>query len=132
MAVIKYAKRRGRLECQSIAAKSGEHFLELSFEERLEGAVKLFNSIKKIDGKSCIFDTGALEDGFYYPLLYLKASIVELEGFEVKCGKINLIPKNDAYVRLISGEIEELRRELSGLKETLKIHDEKINGHPIF
>jgi len=130
--VIRYARRRGRLECVSLSAKAVDGDTEFRFEESISGALEVFNVTKKIDGKSCVFNTGTLEDGFYYPKIYLEASIIELEGFEISNGKIKLIPKNDEYVRLLSAEIEALRRECAKMKDELLAHDKKINGNPIF
>ena len=132
MNIIHYVRRRGRLEYEQIHESIGEKSTELRFSEELEGSIKLGGFLKKISGKACIFDTGSLKDGFYFPTLYLKGSVIELEGFEIRGARLRPIPKNDAYVRRLSSEIEAIRRELSDIREALSSHDEKINGHPIF
>ncbi len=131
MNVIYYKRRRGELECEKITVKNGDG-IELHFEEKIKGSVRLGALLVKIDGKSCFFNTGALEDGIYKPVIYLSGAIIEPEAFEVSDGAARLIPKNDAYVRELSRELEALRHETAKIKEKLREHDEKINGNPIF
>jgi hypothetical protein len=130
--VIHYVRRRGALECDRISHDESGEGIELRFEDSIFGAIKLGNCTKKIAGKSCLFDTGRLKDGIYRPKIYLSESLVEPEGFEISGGAIKLIPKDDDYIRALSREAEALRREITKIKETLSIFDEKINGHPIF
>ena len=132
MNVIIYARRHGSLECDEIRQDFESPETELRFDEKLCGTLKLGPVTKKIDGNSCFFNTGSLEDGIYQPKIYLSGYIIEPESFEVKSGAPKLLPKNDEYVRTLSRELESLRRELSGIKERLSDFDEKINGHPIF
>ena len=131
MTTVYYKRRRGRLECDNVKIDSGDG-LKLRFEDSLEGNVRLGAYLKKIEGNSCIFDTGALEDGIYTPKIYLKGAIIEAEGFEISNGTVLPLKKDDAYIRELSRELEDLRREIEKLKQTLRIHDEKINGNPIF
>ncbi len=132
MNVIQYARRRGALECESVKPDKSCQEVELRFEEKITGSVRLSKSSKKIDGKSCIFNTGELPDGIYRPIIYLSSSVIEPEAFEISRGIPKLIPKNDEYVRGLSREVEALRREISKLKDRLSEYDEKINGNPIF
>jgi hypothetical protein len=131
LSVIYYKRRRGNIECESIS-RGGDNKIELRFEDNITGTVKLGKLLKKIDGKSCIFDTGAMEDGIYRPEIRIADKIIEPEAFEISGGEARLIPKTDAYVRELSGKVELLFRELSKLDEKLRVHDEKINGNPIF
>ena len=131
MSVIYYKRRLGALECEKIT-QSPNGTLELHFEEKIEGTVRLGALLVKIDGKSCIFNTGRLEDGIYKPVIYLKSAILEPESFEVSGGAPRLIPKGDSYVRELSRELEALRREVREVKDKLRLYDEKINGKPIF
>lgn len=131
MTTVYYKRRRGSLECENIKLGT-EGAIKLRFEDALSGAIRLGAYLKKIDGNSCIFDTGALEDGIYTPKIYLKGATVEAEGFEISNGKPCLLKKDDAYIRALSRELDALKSEIEKLKETLQIHDEKINGNPIF
>lgn len=131
MSVIYYERRRGALECAKISV-DGSKTLELRFEEKINGSVRLGKTLKKIDGKLCIFDTGTLEDGIYAPLIHLERGTIEPEAFELCGGVPKLIPRDDAYVRELSRESEIMRREIAKIKETLRRFDEKINGNPIF
>ncbi len=131
MNVIYYQRRRGALECEKITT-DGSTTLELRFEESLKGSLRLGTIVKKIDGKSCFFDTGSLEDGVYQVLIYLEGAIIEPEAFEISNGAPRLIPKNDAYVRELSRELEAQRKRLERITEKLRLYDEKINGNPIF
>lgn len=131
MSVIYYVRNGSRLECEKAEiTKSGS--LELRFEYELKGSVAFGTNVKKIDGNSCIFNTGGIDDGIYAPKIYLERSVIEAEGFEIKNGEPRLIPKDDGYVRRLARECELMRREISKIKETLALFDEKINGNPIF
>jgi len=132
MNIIRYVRRAGRLECESITEKPNATLTELRFPEKLKGSLKLFDTVKILDGKSCIFDTSRLEDGLYFPVIYLENAIIEPEGFEILKARLKLIPKTDAYIRTLAAEIEALRCEIKKIKDELSRHDEKINGHPIF
>ena len=131
MSAIYYVRNGSRLECEKLKnSQSGT--LELYFEYELCGSVALGASVKKIDGKSCIFNTGGIADGIDAPKIYLERSVIEAEAFEIKNGAPRLIPKDDGYVRQLAREWELMRREISKIKETLALFDEKINGNPIF
>ncbi|MBQ7333532.1 MAG: hypothetical protein IJW38_04200 [Clostridia bacterium] len=132
MNVIQYSRRMGTLECESVKTDKSSQETELRFEEKITGSVRLSKTCKKIDGKSCIFNTGELPDGIYRPIIYLSSSVIEPEAFEISRGIPKLIPKDDEYVRRLSRELEVLRREISKIKSKLSEYDEKINGNPIF
>ena len=132
MTTVHYEKRLLGIECARISEDNLKDGIALAFENEIEGTVKLSGVSKKINGKLCIFNTGEVKEGFHFPKIYLKSSIIELEGFEFSHGKLKLIKKDDSYVRGLSAEIFAIREELSKIKEELSRHDEKINGHPIF
>ena len=131
MSVIYYKRLKDRLECENIK-NDKEDRLCLRFEEGFKGSLRLGKLIKKIDGNSCVFDTGSLADGIYHPKIHIKGAIVELEAFEIIHGEAKLIPKDDAYIRELSREIEAQRREIANIKDLLTEFDKKINGTPIF
>ena len=132
MNVIRYKWRRGMLECESVRADGGCPETELRFDVAFDGEIELGKTLKKIEGKSCFFNTGSLKDGIYRPKIHLKLSVIEPEGFEISGGVPRLIPKDDAYIRELSRELEALRREVRDIKYKLRLYDEKINGKPIF
>ena len=120
------------LECESIRADGGCPETELRFDVACDGEIELGKTLKKIEGKSCFFNTGSLKDGIYRPKIHLKLSVIEPEGFEISGGVPRLIPKDDAYIRELSRELDAMQREISELRATLSLHDKKINGNPIF
>ena len=132
MNVIRYKWRRGMLECESVRADGGSPETELRFDVAFDGEIELGKTLKKIEGKSCFFNTGSLKDGIYRPKIHLKLSVIEPEGFEISGGVPRLIPKDDAYIRELSRELDAMQREISELRATLSLHDKKINGNPIF
>ena len=132
MNVIRYKWRRGMLECESVRADGGSHETELRFDVAFDGEIELGKTLKKIEGKSCFFNTGSLKDGIYRPKIHLKLSVIEPEGFEISGGVPRLIPKDDTYIRELSRELDAMQREISELRATLSLHDKKINGNPIF
>ncbi len=132
MNVIYYKRRFGKFECERIKISQPTSETEIRFDVEIEGSVLLGKTLKKIEGKSCIFDTGRLEDGFYRPSIHLKASVIEPEGFEISGGIPKLVPKDDAYIRELSRRIDALFSECSEIKEKLSEHEGKINGNPLF
>ena len=132
MKIINYKRRRGHIECESISGGAADGKIELRFEDSIKGTLKLGKLLKEIDGKSVIFDTGSMKDGVYRPEIRISDKIIEPEAFMLTDGEPTLIPKSDAYLRELSGKIESLFRELERVKETIRNHEEKINGNPIF
>ena len=132
MNVIKYKNGRFGYECEEISWGACEKITEFRFHSSVSGSLRLKELHKKFSGSVCRINTEELKDGIYSPELYLSGKRYALESFEIKGGKAYLIPKNDEYVRMLSAELELLFKELEKIKKTLSLHDEKINGNPIF
>ena len=132
MNVIYYKRRGGELECDSLSVKDGESCTELRFDCELFGKIKLGEVLKKIEGKSCIFNTGSLPDGIYAPKIHLSSSVLSPEPFEILSGKPRLLPRSDEYIRALARRIDAILSDNERIKKTLSEHDEKINGNPLF
>lgn len=132
MNTVYYYRRHGGVECARIDKDSEDTKIRLRFDGNFSGSVRLGKTLKKIDGNSCIFDTGSLCDGIYTPKIYLESSIIDAEPFEISGGIPKLIPKSDSYIRELAKETWKLKCELSKIKEQLSEYDKKINGTKIF
>ena len=129
---IYYEMRGDEFECVGASNDNAGSEIEFSFKDSLIGAIALAGSIKKIDGKSCVFKADDICDGVFSPVLYKDGKPIHLEAFVIEDGKIRLMPKSDAYIRKLSARVELLFRELTDIKSSLSAISAKVNGKTIF
>lgn len=132
MHAIYYKKRRCGIECTAVYSRKNSSRIELRFDFDTCGSVSLFGTRKKIENRICEFALKDVPDGVYTPIFKEGSVETKIESFELKRGDVLFVAKSDAFVRGLSEEIEKLYERLKKTESTLKEHDKKINGTPIF
>lgn len=101
MTTIKYELCFDKYLCVSIDSDGQNDKFRLQFDKEYIGSVRFGNQICRIDGDSCLFNTGSLKDGIYEGTLYTGGDVFSLEPIEIN----NFTPKR---IKFGDGEIREL------------------------